>query len=307
MRRHFPLVFLEPAIAASSRAADMRLREWTVQVDASRDDTVSAAVDGANRVLGLMAVAALASAIALLQTVRAVRANAKLASMKSEFVSAVTHELKTPLALIRLVADTLARGRYSSPEIVSDYAGLLSRETARLSQSIDNLLTYARYTDGSAGQSLDVAPHDVADLVEDALERFQPTLAELEFQVTIDVPRELPRVAVDGRAIVQAIEIVIDNAIKYSGRNGTLHMAARVAGKQVRLTIVDRGVGVPEDDLAHVFDRFYRGRNAEGSGSGLGLAIARRILRHHGGEISMRSAVGAGTEVEVVFPTAGAA
>ena len=299
--RHFPLLFLDPAVLTPSNRRDSLVRQWTVHVRPSRDSAVDAALSGAYRILALIGVAAVASAIALLQTVRAVRASARLASMKSDFVSAVTHELKTPLALIRLVADTLAQGRYSSPHVIQDYARLLSRETARLGQSIDNLLTYARYTDPDAPRA-PVLPMDIADLVEDAVERFRPTLLELGFELTMDVARDLRRVTVDGPAVTQAIEIVIDNAIKYSPEVRALAIRGRSTGSDTILTIADRGMGIPDEDIAHVFERFYRGRNAKESGSGLGLAIASRILAHHGGAIALRSTLGGGTEVDLVLP-----
>jgi signal transduction histidine kinase len=299
--RAFPLLFSDPGVVIGSPAKRAIVRDWALHVSPSRDDEVQAVVRGAYQVLGLMAVAAAASMIALMQTVRAVRASARLASMKSDFVSAVTHELKTPLALIRLVGDTLAQGRYSSRDDVQEYARLLSQETSRLGQSIDNLLTYARYTEADTRPLTSLPPIDVADVVEDALERFRPTLTERGFHVTFDVPRELPHVMADGRAVTQVVEIVIDNAIKYSTTTRVLTIVGRARGKQVLLTIADRGAGIHKDDVEHVFDRFFRGRNASEGGSGLGLAIARRILRYYGGDIAVRSSAGVGTEIDLTL------
>src|SRR6185295_5594227 len=106
-----------------------------------------------------------------------------LASMKSDFVAAVTHDLKTPVAAIRLVGDTLAQHRYDSIETVADYARLLSQETARLSRSIDGLLTYSKYT---AWRSTPVSSSafDIADVVEDALDELRPLLDQLQFDLT---------------------------------------------------------------------------------------------------------------------------
>jgi signal transduction histidine kinase len=299
--RPFPLLFSDPGVVIRSPAKRAIVKDWALHVRPSRDDAVQAVARGANQLLALMAVAAAASMIALMQTVRAVRASARLASMKSDFVSAVTHELKTPLALIRLVGDTLAQGRYSSRDAVQEYARLLSQETARLGQSIDNLLTYAKYTEADTRPLTSLPPIDVADVVEDALERFRPTLSERGFQVTSDVPRELPHVMADGRAVTQVVEIVIDNAIKYSDTTRVLAIVGRAEGKHVRITIADRGVGIHKGDLEHVFDRFFRGRNAGDAGSGLGLAIARRILRHYGGDIAVRSSAGVGTEIALTL------
>jgi signal transduction histidine kinase len=294
--RSLPLLFSDPGVVGRSAETRAAIVDWRLHVSRSRDDAVQAVLRGAYQVLALMAVAAAASMVALMQTVRAVRASARLASMKSDFVSAVTHELKTPLALIRLVGDTLAQGRYSSGDDVQAYAHLLSRETARLGRSIDNLLTYAKYTEADIRPARSLPGIDVADPVEDALERFRPTLNELGFHVSANVPRELPRVMAEGRGVTQVIEIMIDNAIKYSDATRVLTIDGRAEGKRVVLTIADRGAGIHEEDLAHVFDRFFRGRNAKEGGSGLGLAIARRILRHYGGDITVKSTEGVGTE-----------
>src|SRR4029434_3628067 len=121
-------------------------REWTVHVRSLPDQTLLATLQGARRMFVLISIAAGAGLVALVLMVRADRASAALASMKSDFVAAVTHELKTPVAFIRLVGDTLANGRYTSPKTVQEYAGLLSVEASRLGGSIDNLLTYARYS-----------------------------------------------------------------------------------------------------------------------------------------------------------------
>ena len=206
-------------------------------------------------------------------TVRADRASVALASMKSDFVAAVTHELKTPVAFIRLVGDTLANGRYTSPKTVQEYAGLLSVEASRLGTSIDNLLTYARYSSSRAAASADLADVEPADLVEDALQGFRPTLANLEFELVIDLPPDLPQVCVERPAMIQALDNLVDNAIKYSTANSiTWRSPASATPKAVTLTVRDHGSGIASDDLSRVFERFYRGRNVSVSGSGLGLS-----------------------------------
>jgi two-component system phosphate regulon sensor histidine kinase PhoR len=240
--------------------------------------------------------------LALVLTVRADRASAALASMKSDFVAAVTHELKTPVASIRLVGDTLANGRYTSPTTVREYAGLLSVEASRLGNSIDNLLTYARYSSSPATSSTELADVEPADLVEDALQGLRPVLANQEFDLVIDVPSDLPQVCVDRPAMIQALDNIVDNAIKYSTTEKHLAVKGRATGRTVTLTVLDRGTGIASKDLSRVFERFYRGRNATVSGSGLGLPIAKRIVESHGGRIEVRSAVGSGTEVDVTLP-----
>jgi two-component system phosphate regulon sensor histidine kinase PhoR len=305
LHTRFPLLFIDPALVRSIASQPVRVREWTVHVRSLPDRTLVATLQGARRMFFLITVAAVASLLALVLTVRADRASVALASMKSDFVAAVTHELKTPVALIRLVGDTLATGRYTSPKTVQEYAGLLSVEASRLGSSIDNLLLYARYSRARAADSTELVDVEAADLVEDALQGFRPTLATLEFELLVDLPPGLPQVCVDRPAVIQALENIVDNAIKYSGAIRRLAVSGRAAGKSLTLTVKDSGSGICREDQARIFERFYRGRNVPTSGSGLGLPIAKRIVESHGGRIDVRSEVGVGTEVDVTLPASG--
>jgi len=297
----FPLVFLDPALVGSIPSRPTRVREWTVHVRSLPDQALQATLQGTRRMFFLISIAALAALIALVLTVRADRASAALASMTSDFVAAVTHELKTPVASIRLVGDTLANGRYTSPKTVQEYAGLLSVEASRLGSSIDNLLTYARYS-SSVASDTELADVEPADLVEDALQGLRPVLADRDFQLVVDVPPDLPPVSVDRPAMIQAIDNIVDNAIKYSTTEKHVTVKGTANGKTVTLTVRDKGPGIAGKDLSRVFERFFRGGNATVSGSGLGLPIAKRIVESHGGRIEVRSAVGAGTDVDVTLP-----
>jgi len=302
LHTRFPLLFIDPALVTSISSRPTRVREWTVHVRSLPDQALLATLEGARRMFFLISIAAGAGLLALVLTVRADRASAALASMKSDFVAAVTHELKTPVASIRLVGDTLANGRYTSPKTVQEYAGLLSVEASRLGASIDNLLTYARYSSSPAVSSTELADVEPADLIEDALQGVRPVLTSLTFDLVIDVPPDLPQICVDRPAMIQALDNIVDNAIKYSTTEKHLAVSARANGKSVTLTVRDRGTGIARKDLSRVFERFYRGGNVTVSGSGLGLPIAKRIVESHGGRIEVRSAIGSGTEVDVTLP-----
>ncbi|HZI80531.1 MAG TPA: HAMP domain-containing sensor histidine kinase [Vicinamibacterales bacterium] len=298
----FSLLFIDPALVKSIPSRPTRVREWTVHVQSVPDQTLLATLQGSRRMFILISIAAGASLLALVLTVRADRASAALASMKSDFVAAVTHELKTPVASIRLVGDTLSNGRYTSPKTVQEYAGLLSVEASRLGASIDNLLTYARYSSSQAAATTERADVEPADLVEDALQGMRPMLANLDFDLIVDVPPDLPEICVDRPAMIQALDNIVDNAIKYSTTEKHLTVRGTANGKTVTLSVRDRGPGIASKDLSRVFERFYRGANATVSGSGLGLPIAKRIVEGHGGRIEVRSTVGSGTEVDLTLP-----
>lgn len=294
--RHFDMLFLDPALV-SGMPKESAVRQWTMKVR-PRDDRVLSGLQEARRTFVVIAIAGILATAALLLTVRAVRARAVATSMKSDFVSEATHELKTPLALIRLVGDTVARHRYSSQEELQEYAELLSQEAGRLSESINSLLTYARYGDPSSTSQITMAEASLNDLIEAALERFRPTLAARGFELVVDVPANV-RLMVDTRSIIQVFESIIDNAIKYSSENPRLRIAARREGRHVVIVFADHGIGIPDTDVPNVFNRFYRARNVTVVGSGLGLTIVRSIVRRHGGTVTLRSKVDVGTEVEI--------
>jgi two-component system phosphate regulon sensor histidine kinase PhoR len=303
-QRPFRLMFFDSAMTALLPPRATAPREWRARAGPMDGDGVlAAAARGARWTLGAMALAAVVSVIGMLVTTRTVRVRAELAAMKSDFVSTVTHELKAPLAVIRLAVDTLASGRYTSAEAIPEYARLASRETLRLSHQIDNLLTYARVSDVEREYRFEAL--EVAELVEDALERFGPRLIELGFETCVDVPLDLPRIHADRTAVLQAVGNLVDNAIKYSTSRLSLEVRGRAHGKTVRLEVTDRGRGIPEEELPRIFDRFYRGRSAAPGGSGLGLAIVSRVAADHGGRVDVESRVGEGTTVTLLLPAEG--
>jgi signal transduction histidine kinase len=295
--RHFDMLFLESALVPEM-PAESAVRQWTVKVRPSGDSRLLAGLQEARRTFAVLAIAGILITATLLLIVRAVRARAVATSMKSDFVSEVTHELKTPLAFIRFVGDTVAGHRYSSQEELEEYAGLLSQEASRLGESINSLLTYARYGDPNSTSQITMAPAPLNDLIEAALERFRPALVARGFDLIVDVPADM-RLLVDTRSMIQVFEAVIDNAIKYSGELARLHITGRRESRHVVVTFADRGIGIPEDDIKHVFNRFYRAGNAASVGSGLGLTIARSIVRRHGGTMTLHSTVDVGTNVEI--------
>jgi signal transduction histidine kinase len=298
--RRFPLLFLDPALRSAPGPA---AAEWTARVGAGHAGPVAAARAGARRTLGLLALAASATVVGLLLAARTVRVRAELAAMKSDFVSTVTHELKSPLASIRLVADTISMGRYTSNSTIEDYSRLLSQEGRRLTRLIDNLLTYARASDVEKNYSFEAL--DVHELVEDALEHCRPRLAELGFEVVVDLPPALEPIRGERATMLLVLENLVDNAIKYSGEGRLVGIRARPQDRAVRLEVFDRGQGIPEQELSRVFEKFYRGRAARAEGSGLGLAIVKRIVGDHGGRVEMVSQVGQGTTVALLLPVGG--
>jgi two-component system phosphate regulon sensor histidine kinase PhoR len=225
-----------------------------------------------------------------------------LTAMRSDFVSSVTHELKTPLANIRAMADTLAR-RPITTDTIRDYAELLMQEAKRLGRLVDNLLAYARVTDVTEVYSFE--PVALAELVDDVLQNFRHPLAERAFQVTVDMPLDLPLVRADRTAMMLVLDNLVDNAIRYSAGERYLRISAGRDGANVRIEVQDRGVGISPEELPNVRRKFVRGRLARTDGSGLGLAIVSRIVADHKGTFVLESTVGSGTTARICLPMGG--
>ena len=202
------------------------------------------------------------------------------------------------------ISETLAKGRFRSPEKVSEYATLLLNDVSRLTRTVDNLLTVSRVQDIERFYTFESV--DPGTLLEDALNSFDAYLKEQGFEVHVDIPAPLPAVMADRIAIGQVLENILDNAIRYS--NGTRHLtiSASATDTQVTMRIADKGQGIPPDEVLHVFEKFYRGHGVSPGGSGLGLSIAQRIMKDHHGEVRLASVQGSGTVAEILLPMSGA-
>lgn len=294
--RRFPVRFFDPTTSELSSRDAGASATWGVRVGATDEPAVLWAADWT---LPLIWVTALALVLSFFLLARAVRARASLITMRSEFVSTVTHELKTPIATIRAIADALLRG-WLSGEGVREYAGLLVQESRRLTRLVDNLLAYARVTDVTELYSYErVSP---AELIEDSIGSFRQQLTDGHFDVVADVPHDLPLVRGDRTALRLALDNLIDNAIRYSGDRRWIHVEARRSASNVVIEVSDRGQGIPANEIEAVQQRFVRGQGTRTNGSGLGLAIVKRVAAHHAGQFELHSELGVGTRASFGVP-----
>lgn len=302
--RSFPVAFFDPMLTALNPPPDLPQRNWTIHINAAADPTLALAARGARRTLIVIAAAALALALGLFVTTRAAQAVANVSEMRSDFVSTVTHELKTPVQVIRSVGETLARGRVGNDDRLQEYAQLLVQEGFRLSRLIDNLLAYSRVTD--VAQLYSFEPQHPSEIVTEAVRGFHRLLKDGGFELRVDVPETLPLVNADRTSIILALDNLIDNAMRYSGQSREMAIVGRAQNGSVEIAVSDRGVGIGPDELERVKGRFARGRSAEGHGSGLGLAIVNRIVSDHGGSLRIDSVKNDGTTATVALPLASA-
>lgn len=299
--QRFPVRFYDRNLTQVLPADDAP-EEWLASV--TPPAPAQPGVLSGRRMFALMGLAAVASLVSVVVIARALVVTSELIAMKSEFVSTVTHELKTPLSLMTLVADTLVTGRYKAPEKIPEYGAMLSTEVSRMTHLIDNLLSFARLN--RVDHYYAPTSVDVAELVEEAAGAVRRRLDQLDFSLTVDVGPDPMAVRADHTALLLVIENLLDNAIKYSTGVATRAIVIRAhrADAGVVIEVEDHGLGIHEDDLPHVTEKFYRGRQAAGGGSGLGLAIADRIVRDHAGRLDISSSAGVGTTVRVHLPAA---
>ena len=250
----------------------------------------------------MVLVIALAAIFGLRYTLRQV----ELAQLKSSFVSNVTHELKTPIALIRLAVETLEMRRYSSPEEGARFLHTIGRETERLSQLVDNVLDFARLESGRPVFQL--RRIDLAEVAREAIETFRPRLEDQGFKVEVEIPEQLPPVMGDARALTQCLLNLLDNAVKYSRERREIRLSAGAREGRVTVSVADRGIGIAPGDQHRVFEKFVRletGLVHDVKGAGLGLALVNQIMRAHHGRVELVSTPGGGSTFTLVLPVVG--
>jgi signal transduction histidine kinase len=290
--RRFPLAFFDRSLLLTQPQA-ASIPVWTLRV------TTSAAARDArpwSLLWSLMLIAAVVSLAGLAVTVRSIRATAAVVAAQNEFVATATHDLKTPLAVVKVVGETLEFGRYTSENKLQEYGRFLRSEAVRLGLRTDNLLACARANLAPGGHRADLV--DLMDVVHEALHRSEPRLAGFHVDANLS---DAPIVAGDHAALLQVFDNLLDNAIKYSDENKRLSIRTFIEGDQALVTLQDAGIGISADDLPRVFDKFFTGGHGR-PGTGLGLAIARGVLEAHGGTIAIVSTAGAGTTVTVRLP-----
>lgn len=234
----------------------------------------------------------------------------RLAAMRSDFVSNVSHELKTPLALIRMYAETLEMERIPDPEAQREYLRVIMRESDRLSRLINNILAFSRIESGRAHYHRERL--DLGATVRAVLAIYRVHLEHEGFRLTVEEADALPMIDADAEAVAEALLNLLDNAMKYSGesreiivRTGTSD--TETTDRDVWVDVEDHGIGIPPDQQKLIFEKFYRvsaGLVHTAKGSGLGLTLVDHIMRAHGGRIDVRSTPGTGSCFRLCFTAA---
>ena len=253
--------------------------------------------------LGILALLGTVMVLMMATTQRAQR----LARQQIEFVAGVTHELHTPLTAMRSAGQNLADGVVAEPSQVRRYGSLIESEGRRLSDMVGQALEFAGIQSGR--RVLHLRPVEVTEVVDGALRDCRWLLQEKRVAVEREVAADLPPVLADATSLRRAVQNLVENAVKYGGRAGWIGVRARRSeAGQVEITVSDRGPGIRSEDLPHVFEPFFRGRDAAAggvAGSGLGLSLVRHIVKAHGGRVSVETAAEQGSAFTLHLPAAG--
>lgn len=238
--------------------------------------------------------------VALGLTLQANRRAADLTRMQADFISHVSHQLKTPLSLLSAVTETVDMDRVRSPEKLSQYLGIVRSEVARLSALVQRILEFSRLQQ-QRGYEFEVI--DLAALVRETVAAFESSLSG-HFTFRVIEETEPPLVLADPAAIEQALVNLLDNAVKYSGDIRRVTVGVRAAGDTAVIEVTDHGAGIDKSDQRRIFEKFYRGRGAalHRDGFGLGLPIVQELVHAHRGVVEVDSVPGQGSTFRIVLP-----
>ncbi len=227
----------------------------------------------------------------------------KLDNMRKEFVADVSHELKTPITSIMGYADTLLEGEYDK-ETKDKFLNVIASEARRMAKLVTDLLILSRYDSNKVKK--EASEFDLGELVKKCQEKLQLEIDKKGHQVECFVTANVPPVKADKDGIERVVLNIMTNSIKYTPDGGNIKIYVGFVYNDAYIKVIDNGIGIPEEDLSRIFDRFYRvdkARTREMGGTGLGLSIAKEILDQNKGSIDIKSEKGKGTEVVIRIPT----
>jgi PAS domain S-box-containing protein len=217
---------------------------------------------------------------------------------RDDVLAIVSHDLRNPINTISMTAELLQEQTPAGEG--ARLLEIIQRSTQRMDRLIRDLLDVARIEAG--GITIRPTDQDPAELVREAVELQQPLAREEEIQLTAEIPQPLPTIDADRDRLLQVFQNLLENALKFTPRNGVITVRAEPAPDAVRLSVRDSGSGIDPEELPHLFDRFWQARKTTKAGAGLGLAIARGIVEAHGGRIQAESRLGVGTTITFTIP-----
>jgi signal transduction histidine kinase len=280
------------------------LPHWEVAVYLRHPEQLNHAAGTVRLTLGLLiALLVLAIGVGSWLIVADLRRQLALARQKTDFVSNVSHELKTPLTSIRMFADMLAEDRVTEPDKRRQFHQIIASEASRLTRLINNVLDFARLERGE--KEYQFAEHDLTTLVAETVAAYRPHLESAGFTLACDLPSSPVPVRGDRDALAQVLVNLLSNAEKYSNSRKEVGVQVECTADAIEVHVLDRGLGVPRGCEERIFEQFYRAHDSLSSGiqgSGLGLTLARQIARAHGGDVLFKPREDGGSSFTLWLP-----
>jgi signal transduction histidine kinase len=301
--RAFPVVFFDRQLLEYTAPLETHRDVWRLRVGYGAQTIEEIVAASTRPQKALLAMLALALGFGVFFVAWAAAREVRLAELKSNFVSSVSHDLKTPLALIQLFAETLELGRLKSTERAMEYYRIINSEARKLTRLIDNILDFSKMEAGL--RPYKVLPQNLGDIVERVLAALQSQFSQNRFTVRYEPAGPMPTVLADIDAVQQAIENLLTNAMKYSGESRDIWVRTAVENGYACVSVTDRGIGIPHRQQRKIFRKFYR-VEADAvtgpQGCGLGLAIVDHTMRGHGGHVRVESEPMQGSTFTLCFP-----
>jgi signal transduction histidine kinase len=302
-QRTFSLVFFEPELIGFAAPESRKPEQWRLLAGYGNQTIpdIIAARERPQRLL--MAMFAAVMALGVFFVARVAAREVRLAELKANFVSSVSHDLKTPLALIQLFAETLELGRLKNTDRAHEYYRIINSEARKLTRLINNLLDFSKIEAGLRRYKLE--PVDLGELTKRLLDSLESQFRHNQFSVSIHVADGMPPVLIDPEAAEQALENLLSNAMKYSPEHREIAVDVDAVDGYGRVRVTDHGVGIAPRLQRKIFRKFYRIQHDAGTGpqgTGLGLAIVDHIMRGHGGFVRVDSEPGRGSTFTLHFP-----
>jgi signal transduction histidine kinase len=301
--RTFPLVFFEPELTGFAAPERRKPEQWRLVAGYGNQTIPDIIAARARPQRAMMAMLAGVMALGVFFVARAAAREVRVAELKSNFVSSVSHDLKTPLALIQLFAETLELGRLKNTDRAHEYYRIINSEARKLTRLINNLLDFSKIEAGLRRYKLE--PVDLGALTRRLVDSLDSQFRHNQFNVTVRVAEPLPPVLLDPEATEQALENLLSNAMKYSPEHRDILVEVDAVDGYGRVRVSDHGVGIEPKLQRKIFRKFFRIQHDAGTGpqgTGLGLAIVEHIMRGHNGFVRVDSELGRGSTFTLHFP-----
>ena len=301
--RSFAIIFFDKELLEFAAPYEQHREVWGLRTSYGPHPIPEIVSASTRPQLALMIVLALAMGLGVFLVATAAAREVRLAELKSNFVASVSHDLKTPLALIQLFAETLELGRVRTPDRAQEYYGIINGEAKKLTRLIENILDFSRMEAGLRPYRME--PADLAESVNKVLTRMETQFSQGNFIVTPKIEMDLPRVLADQGAAEQAIENLLANAMKYSGDQKRIEIETKRSNGHIVISVRDHGIGISRREQGRIFRKFYRVQqelSGGPQGTGLGLAIVDHTMRGHGGFVALDSEPDQGSTFSLHFP-----